>query len=488
MFGCRSLGVASVLVLVWMIGACSQRDEGAEPQPDAGPVGVAAVAVVAEPESPTRPPADVLILVLDSCRPDKMGAYGFARPTTPRTDAIAADPDAVLFRRHYSQAPATKASTASLFTGLLVRQHGVLESLGFEEGKQIFRTERLDGRFGTLAEHFRAAGYFTFGVVKSWHLIPEYGYAKGFDVYDSPRNRPGSDRGRTKRTQELIVSAKAPYFGYVHLNACHHPFRPDLRDADYLEQFGFEYDEAARQATGVDFTIAATKSRILAGELELDEDDERFLNLLYEAKMRGADENFVGPLVATLRETGRWDNTLLIVTADHGEELYEHGGYAHGYALWDEIIHIPLIVKFPAGARPAALGSEVTALTRTVDVTVSLIEWLGRTPHPSLAGVSLFDAEFAHYALSERADQGHALLRGDHKFIDDRGRQLFELRGDPGEQEDLAAQAPDQVADMRSFARDALTALAETAARAPVIQKPVDPAEIEALRSLGYLD
>ena len=209
---------------------------------------------------------NVLIVVLDALRPDKLGCYGFERPTSPAIDALAADPDAVVYRNHHVQGAFTKSSTASLFTGLFPFQHGVVEghTAKKEEDWRDVSTQVLAPSLETLAERLGERGLHNWGVVKSRHLVPDYGFAQGFDAYFGPAEVKNDD-DRAEKVLELIDDAPRRFFGYVHFSATHHPYKEDDRDRAYLERFGFEYDEPARKAVGVDFTTPAIKHDILEG-------------------------------------------------------------------------------------------------------------------------------------------------------------------------------------------------------------------------------
>src|SRR5690606_22917085 len=117
----------------------------------------------------------------------------------------------------------------------------------------------------------------------------------------------------------LIRSIEGNYFGYVHLIACHEPYPPDVRHEEYMETYGFDYPEEQRIAEGVNVRVTEIRDLINDEKVKLTEEDVRFLNLVYEAKTRYMDEKFVRPILDTLQETGRYDDTLIIVTADHGE-------------------------------------------------------------------------------------------------------------------------------------------------------------------------
>ncbi len=439
------------------------------------------------------PPFDVVIYVLDACRPDRMGAYGYPRPTTPAIDALAADPEAVVYTRHYVAGNWTKPVTASLFTSAYVHQHGVV-NLHTEVEQGIYRTQILADGFETLAESLRAAGFATFGLVTSDQLTPEYGFDQGFDAYFDPESLAVGDAGRVSKLLELVSDLDQSYFAYVHQNACHYPFRPEDRDPDFMAELGFDYSEAARHAAGVDFTTAELARAIRSKEVQLTAEAARFLSLIYDAKLRTVDRDVVSPLIEGLRRAGRWDRTLFILTADHGEELYEHHGYAHAHALWEEVIRVPLIVKFPRGLRPSTLPRRLDAPTSNVDFYPTLLELVGREIPEGLVGRSLLDPPADRFILSQgftnlsaESLTQWAVIEGREKLIVwDESKRLYDLEADPGETRDLAGSRPERVAALAALG--AATTAGGTAAAAPEIDTELSPEAIERLRSLGYLD
>jgi arylsulfatase A-like enzyme len=443
--------------------------------------------------APGRHRPNILIVVVDALRADRLGCYGYQRDTTPALDALARDPQAVLFRRHYVQGAATKSSTASLFTGLYVFQHGVTRGHLMRPDPQrprFFPTQALGDGFETMAQRLRGLGYFTFGVVKSHHLDGEFGFDRGFDVYLPPSELSG-EGNRVAMTIELMRQAPGPFFGYLHLSGCHHPFPPATRHAGFMQRYGldagFRYDEAARIEAGIDFTTAETRHAILEGEVVLDPNDVRFLNLVYDAQLRSVDEQLLAPLLQALEDMGRYDDTLVILTADHGEELYEHGGYAHGHALWEEIVHVPLIVKFPRGRRPPGLGREVDAVTQAVDLLPTLAAFAGGRPPDGLPGADIFAGGVSGAAFSETEEQW-ALVRQHHKLVDGDGTaSLFDLASDPAERVNLAAAEAERVAALRQAAAALRVQAAFRPREAPVVETRLSAEAVEDLRSLGYI-
>lgn len=443
------------------------------------------------PPRPASAPPDILVIVLDACRPDHLGCYGYERETSPAIDALARDEDAVLFRRHYVQGAWTKASTASLFSGLFAFQHGVLLGEVMTQDPQHpgeFLTQVLDERLETMAERLGRLGYYTVGVAKSRHLVPELGFSQGFDEYFSPDD-VSSDEGRVSKFLESIRDSPVPMFGYLHLSGCHHPFPPGRRDAEFLERYGagIEYDEQARRPAGVDFTDGELKHRILDGDVHLNPDDVEFLNLVYDAELRHTDRQYVARLIDELKQMGRYDDALIVVTADHGEELYEHGGYAHGHALWDEVIHVPMVVKFPKGKKPARFGHETDEVTQSVDLLPSFLALAGAPPADDLPGTDIFDGPPRGFAFSQ-TKQGWALVHDGHKLIREGDRsELFDLVADPEERHDLAAEDPQRVAAMQQVAEALQSHLGIGIGSAPTVETELDPDAVEELRSLGYL-
>jgi arylsulfatase A-like enzyme len=218
----------------------------------------------------------------------------------------------------------------------------------------------------------------------------------------------------------------------------------------------------------------------------LEGDDVRFLNLIYEAKLRTVDEFDVLPLLEALKVMGWYDDTLLILTADHGEELYDHGGYGHGHALWEEITRVPMIVKFPKGRKPAALPRSVETVTQAIDVLPSLLAYVGGAPDATLPGTDIFGGPGRDMAYCETVD-GWMLMRGDRKLIEDARGGLFDLAADPLETNDLSAAEPEHVEALRVAAAAMRRHVALQASDAPVIEDELDEQALRALKSLGYV-
>lgn len=440
-------------------------------------------------------PPSILLVVLDACRADRLSPYGFDRETTPTLATVAEDPNAVVFRRHYVQAPWTKPSTASLFTGLRVSQHrvyrGHTRAKERNASRKQFVTDELSEDHQTLAERMKDAGLSTFAVVWGRQLQPEYGFAQGFDTYLT--QEVSGDPARLERVLELAEAAEGPFFGYVHFEGCHLPFPAKDRHAAYMEEHALEYDESGRKKDGVDVGAGSLVFDINQGGRELTPEDAAFLDLTYQAKTRKMDEEIVAGLLEGLRERGLDDDLILIFTADHGEELYEHGMYGHSQGLWDEIIHVPLIVRFPEARKPDVLTKSVEAPTHSIGIVPALMTMVGLPPDPLLPGANLFAGETPEYTVSEMSPiwgrRGWAVVQGDHKLLHySGGNYLSDLTSDPGEKQNLAGKDPLTAARLSARALELKRHMSEMQAASPMVDVELEPKAIEQLKALGYME
>lgn len=407
---------------------------------------------------------NLVLIVVDALRADRLGCYGHSRPTSPHLDALCRE--ALVFDRAVVQFPATGPSFGSLFTGKYPRRHGL---------SAMDPRSWLGGQFNrTLAEVLSEHGYAT-AAMMTGSLTRSSGLARGFNevleempaygLYDvrSPwqalrsRSRLGRTAFRARQSVAYhpvvdealawIDRARRPYFVFVHLYDTHAPYDPPARHIEALDP---GYHGPYRTLP------AATLRRVRHGDLELDADAVRRLHNLYDAEVRTADES-IGRIVDHLRRRGEIDDTILVVTADHGEELYDHGLVEHGY-IYNTNLRVPLLVRLPG---PAA-ARRFEAPFELIDLMPSLLEHLG-VPVPEgidgralhLASPSATEPGIGSYAFSE-ADCAAGRGRGARDCwisvqnarwklnldVDTGSRQLFDLAADPYEQQDVAAAHP----------------------------------------------
>lgn len=212
--------------------------------------------------------------------------------------------------------------------------------------------------------------------------------------------------------------------------------------------------------------------------------------------MRFADRRLVGPIIQALRDNGLYDNTLVIVTSDHGEALLEHGVYGHGgQEVYEEMIHVPLVVKFPKGMRPELLPRRVEAVTQEVDLLPSLVSLIDEPVPASARGTKLFDGDFGDHALVETGSclgenfmcESGAYVLGDKKLAWTPGRTaLYDLSRNASEQEAPAQQALDARKEMDGELAS-LRASSTKEFQAEVVEIDVDDDVLQTLKTLGYV-
>jgi arylsulfatase A-like enzyme len=382
-----------------------------------------------------EPPPNVVVIAIDTLRADRLGSYGYARPTSPRLDALARD--GVVFEQAIAQSPWTLPSFASILTGTLPQRHGA------GQGKHcvVAPCGALSPEHRLLSEHFAAAGYRTASFVSNHFAGAAVGLGRGFE------------RAETWRTGAPAVAAavawlesvrEQPLFLFVVVIEPHAPFGPpdpagpDFVDAAYDGPLGMRVDVPA-------LALVASDA------------DRRRVSDLYDADVWRADA-LSGRVLDALERLGIDDRTLVVVVADHGEELYERGTAGHGHSLYDELLRVPLIVRYPGGEPRGRVARQV----RTMDVFPTVLEAAGLAVPPNLDAVALNALARGGpappetgAAVSEFTFMGPELrgLRtgGDKLVVDvaqDRAR-LFDLARDPGETADVAAERSARVAELR---------------------------------------
>jgi arylsulfatase A-like enzyme len=422
--------------------------------------------------------ADLLLVVVDTLRADRLGSYGAERDTSPALDRLAAE--GVRFERAYAPAPWTKPSVASIFTGLHPSAHRA----------NRVRTALPDGAV-TLAEILREQGYRTAGVVSHDVLAAKNGFAQGFERYfeDEARGHGHlSTEGVTARARALLAELAAgeePFFLFVHYFDPHY---------DYLRhpEFGF----AAERAGRLDGSESLVSLRKLSDELTPEE--VGLLRDLYDEEIRFTDRG-IGHLLEGLAEAGRAERSLVVATADHGEAFLEHGWLGHTRSLYEVLLRVPLILRVP-GVAPGVVAEPVS----TVSLLPTLLELMGvrpdeiaphgpsLAPHLTGAAATQLPPVFAEvdflpvFDPAKRAAK-KALIGPRFKLIRDErsgALELYDLSEDPGERRDLAGEDPERLEKLRAQ----LEIRARAAGAGALSEQDREPTleELERLRALGY--
>jgi arylsulfatase A-like enzyme len=433
----------------------------------------------------TTPSADrlnVIVILVDTLRADRLGYQGYQPETSPHLDRLAGE--SVAFLQHTGHASRTGPSVASLFTGLHSRSHGVVNPLNHWGAKGTLHDTQT-----TLAELLSESGYRCTGFVANPNASARFGFDQGFETFILLRWQKASVINHVvqdwldKRADSL--DAGAPFCLYLHYVDPHSHYEAP--------------EKIAKRFTNPDYSGPITGNhrqldRIISGELEVDDADIEHLNALYDAEIRNFDGH-MEELLADLRRREFLDRSLLVFVADHGEELMDHDSVLHGYTLYQEQLRIPLLIRHPEF--PAR---RVETLSRQIDILPTILELLdiprpnflqGESLAPEMRGESARKKRrpvYAHTSLKAvKTVQLHAYADGDWKIIEtlvpDRRRALYNLKEDPDEGRNLAEEEPEMLETMTE-------ALHRFEASLPVGQGGIvqlTSEEIKELRALGYL-
>lgn len=411
-------------------------------------IGSVALIIAFRQIHPDTPPRNVIVITMDTTRADALGAYGSKKVMTPVLDGLAAH--GLVFDQAYSHAPITLPSHTSIMTGLTPPRHGVRNNI----------TYQLSPRHRTLAKILSEHGFATGAFVSSIILDSRFGLDQGFDVYEdnivhytvkaakaivTRRARTTIDDAIAWLDQHQANDADRPFFSWVHLYDAHAPYDPPL---------------PFKQA---------------------------YADSLYEGEIAYMDQQ-IGRLVAHLQAQGLAQDTLIIVTADHGESFGEHGEATHGFFCYGATTHVPLILSQPVFGKP---GERLDYRVQGIDIAPTILDWLG-LPVPAEFEGKLLSSNEPRAVFSEAViPQEDFYLAPVHSLKDERysfyyssDLELYDLQADPGERKNLAASDP----DLTGQYVDKMEALLDAAKSAEAAERvSVDQATIEMLRSLGYV-
>lgn len=424
---------------------------------------------------------NVLLIVVDTLRADKLGCYGSELGATPHIDRLAAE--AVTFRRCYAHAPWTLPSFASMLTSLYPPQHGA--------GGHLPQFRGLPDSVRTAAECFRDGGYATASVINVEFLTEPFGMTQGFDHVDHQAYPNNIEvRSATETTNAAVTwlrrPRQGPFFLMVHYFDPHLVYSPP---AAYRRRFA-----GPRDRKSADW-VFGTREQIIKyrrGSVQFDDATIQRAEKLYNGEVAYTDSE-VGRLLDTLDELELAESTIVVFTADHGEEFLDHGGFEHGHTLYEELVHVPLIIRDGGSAPSRAIDTVVGH----VDLVPTLCELTGVPGDPSFVGHSLGGLMAGengddHPIIFEGNFWGSPLrgwLQGGAKLVLARAEppKLFDLVRDPAEKFNLYDSNPDRV---RRVAEDFKLAYKQMMMRVQqnATRVELSPLELERLRSLGYTD
>jgi choline-sulfatase len=444
--------------------------------------GLALIAVCAcsprgRAASPVHP--SVLLIAVDTLRADRLGCYGGTRGLTPRIDEIARQGAA--FANAFSHAPWTLPAFASILTSRTPPAHGA--------GGQVGDFHGLSPGIPTLPEQFRAAGYATAAVVNVDFLARPFGVTRGFERLDARAFEDNENvRGAGPTTDAALAwmrdHRQGAFFLMVHYFDAHAEYRPPQPFRRRFAAPPDQEDESFRFGTRrqvVDHRLHGTP--LPRGDVERAEK-------LYDGEVAAVDEE-IGRLLDGLSGLGLDENTLVVLTADHGEEFLDHGDWEHGHTLYDELVRVPLLLRQKGRVVPR----RIEAAVGHIDLAPTLLAWCG------LGGCSSFQGRDLGAALSAGALPEAPLLaygnfwgpplaslrEGEYQLILAPGkpRELYRWTSDPKEMQNLAGEKAALADELQAkLLRTQAAAVAAGVGAGPRVE--LTPAEIQRLRAIGY--
>jgi len=432
---------------------------------------------------------NVLILLVDALRPDHLGCYGYARETSPAIDALAKR--GALFLDATSSASYTRAAVPSILASVHPGAHGV-----FSQGEQV---ESLADEYTTLSETLKKRGYVTAAFAPNPSLHRSFNFDQGFDLYDDdfkigkgpPEEAYETARKIHDRALRWLRGHRGkPYFAYLHYRDVHAPYVPP---PPYDRMFRNE--RVVRPLSPGEYRKQPRDMRIRRFR-----DLDSFIGQ-YDGEIRYTDDH-IARFLDVLEKEGFLDNTIIFVTADHGESFLEHGSWTHGTGDYQELTHVPLLLILPDGRWA---GQRIQAPVQTLDIYPTILSLLGAEIPGELQGENLVDAMegksdprrpvFSEARVKKNlrpANWGQliAVRSGEWKLIYNRTKrsaELYHLKEDPGETRNLVDRERERARELlrlvAAYDKDNARRAHRTAGQGDL---PEDV--VEGLRSLGYVN
>jgi arylsulfatase A-like enzyme len=445
-------------------------------------------------DTPRRDARRIVLISLDTLRADHLGCYGYGRATSPALDALAKD--GATFLNAHAPSPWTLPSHASLFTGLDPAHHGV-----------VCDQNRLNPALPTIPAFLRAHHFACAAFTGGAYMSPVYGFSKGFGLYQetggSPHGRDAAARAASAAVRWLNGNADRDFFLFLHTYQIHDPYAPpEGREGAFL-------DPGARwKGLFLHDYLGGFKGYYR----NLDPAERANIVDLYDEGIRYTDEALIKTVVEYLKAAGLYEGTTIIVTSDHGEQFGDHGAWEHMNDLYEDVLRIPLIVKFP---EQRFANRRIKSLVRLTDIfatigdvyglpldgaatdgasLVSILKRAETAPRSAIASIigNVNDSHFP--AKTALLDGGRYKLivngprmPGDFAFFRDcppsyPRLELYDLRLDPDERVNLAARLPDIARALEARLND----LAAAPRIGPGFLIELDDETKERIRSLGY--
>lgn len=397
---------------------------------------------------------NLVFISCDALQAAHVSCLGYERQTTPNLDAFAAQ--SFLFEKNYSVASWTVPASMTWFTGVYPSEHGLTNKFKIYNAavQQPARLAELAPELQTLAQILKQQGYATAGFTGNAGVSGDFGFGQGFDVYDHERKKFGSfERSIPKALQWVKERRGQKFFLFLHGYDVHGQCTPaggfDYRfvDRGYDGKFiGSQQEQELLREEGLE-----------KGKVTMRDADVKFWRAIYDEKIQRADAR-LGDFLKQFEKLGLTEKTLFVITADHGTEFHEHGRFDHGFTLYDEQIHVPLIIRLPG----QPLGKKISDRVSSIQVMPTILNMLDVPPLTQLRGSSLVETMRGNYApqdiFSETNYREYTFQRS---IIDPAGwkliyaletdrRQLFQLDRDPAEANDLSNAEPARADELQA--------------------------------------
>ncbi|MBI4569534.1 MAG: sulfatase-like hydrolase/transferase [Planctomycetes bacterium] len=391
---------------------------------------------------------NLILVSFDACRARSMSLYGYGNPTTPNLDALAKN--SVVFERAISPASWTVPGTMAVFTGLWPSVHGVVNKYTIVAPQKMVLS-KLNPAIPTLPEVLKARGYRLAAFTGDAGVSGKFGYARGYEQYLDKVKFGGFDQSIPAAVEWLKANHGEKFFMFLHGYDAHGQYDPP---GGYRRAFvknyagplrGGKEEQGRLREEGLDNkgSLPGADEPVLPN---VTPQDFAFHEALYDEKIQDADRRF-GEFLKTLDDLDLRKKTIIAVFADHGEEFGEHGYFDHGPTLYDEMIHVPLLISLPGGT-----GRRVASQVRSFDALPTVLDLMGEKVPFMTHAVSLLPAMNGRpQPLEAFSETDYRLVThkravcdaaGRHKFIltlESGKKELYDLKSDPSEKTNLAA-------------------------------------------------
>ena len=424
---------------------------------------------------------NIVLITIDTLRADHLSCYGYHRNTSPNIDKIARK--GILFTNTVATSSFTSPSMASIMTSLYPVNHGIRH--GIIKSGEVYDQEILNGKFDTLVEILKGNGYTTFGAVANIHMAKELGFGQGFDYYYCEGFDEASALNEVIFSWRDQLKNSKKYFLWVHYFDPHHFYNPrtpwisDYSAETWIGKNSFE-------------KMSMNELKKLIPVLEDEKNVLDYLIALYDSEISYVDYH-MGNLFLDL---GLDQHSMIIITSDHGEEFLDHGSLGHAHTLYQELIHVPLIIKPPVSLKESLMSINHKHAS-IIDIMPTILGSLEIIPPHENKGNNLFEVKMSSteqtrdYIFSE-LDCGnivHAILKNNWKYIYNawtQGEELYNLSKDNKESDNLIHKNNSTATELK---KELFNYLSKTPQTSPTKKRIKPTKEIEEkLKAMGYIE